>query len=161
MNHPEPQDVTAALHEMPAWADVLAGDTGALASTEAAVRCIGGGDSDSVLSGIRRFIDERRETDDGFNVSAMSKLFVLNRYLFDVPEFVPLNQPGFGAFVGVPVHEGLVNELWPWEVDSLGELRLTGFFRGYCGETFLALEEADAFRSRYGPRNRMGCTGGA
>ena len=108
------------------------------------------------MSGIRRFIEACRTTKEGFNVSAMSKLFVLNRYVFNVPEFTPLNQQRFGSFLGVPVLEGRVNELWPWQIDPAGELQLTGFFRGYAGESFVALEEAEAFQRLYGRRESRG-----
>lgn len=155
MSDRETEDITTALREMPAWADVIIGDTVALDAIERAIRRISGSDLDTLMSGIRCFVDECRRS-EAFDVSEMSKLFALNRYIFNVPEAAPLNQPRFGAFIGVPIRGDQVNELWPWQAGSDGELRLAGYFRGYTGETFLALEEADAFRGRFGPRRTEG-----
>jgi len=150
----EVRAVAAKLHEIVAWADIYVGDFGKLALMELAVKDLCRSDADVVVAGMRCFIEECCEAEGGFRVSAMSKLFVVNRYLFDVPEFTPLNQRRFGAFAGVPVHGDLVNELWPWQVDARGEIRLIGFFRGYVGETYLALQEAVAFKRRYGLREK-------
>ena len=51
------------------------------------------------------------------------------------------------------MRDGEVNELWPWERGPGGELTLTGRFRGYVGETFLALEEMESFMRRFGLRD--------
>ena len=62
------------------------------------------------------------------------------------------NFPIAALFLGVPETADTVDELWPWEPGPDGDLRLTGFFRGYAGETYLAQQEADAFEDRYGLR---------
>jgi hypothetical protein len=156
MNDAMSQSIAAELDAMPAWADVSIGDSQALAAIELAIRHLSTDDEETILSAIRRYIEKRYEVDGRLNVSAMSKLFVLNRYIFNVPEFAPLNQPRFGAFIGIPAQDGLVNELWPWRIAADGELRLTGFFRGYTGETFQAMKEAEAFLSLYGLRQACG-----
>jgi hypothetical protein len=154
MTGADPKAVAESLREMPAWAAVGVGDSEGLQAVEAAVEDLCGDidDVDDVVAGIRRFVEAERESEGGFGVSAMSKVYVVARYCFDVPEFVPANEPGFGAFVGVPVEGDRVNELWPWETDEGDDLHLTGFFRGYSGESYQAVPEVEAFERRYGPR---------
>jgi hypothetical protein len=47
-------------------------------------------------------------------------LFLLNRYIFNVPDASPRSEARFfGGWEGVPVTENEVNLLWPWQSASL------------------------------------------
>jgi hypothetical protein len=145
--------VAALLEETPAWSDVPAGDTDALRKIEEACRRIADLGPEAAKDGIRRFVAAHSETPAGLDVAAMSKLYVLIRYIFAAPQDAPKGLPRFGSFQGVPETADTVDELWPWEPGPDGELGLTAFFRGYAGETYLAEQEADAFEDRYGLRS--------
>ena len=144
--------VAELLEEMPAWSEVATGDRQGLRQVEEAVRRIGGFGLDAVKDGLRRFVAVRRGAPGGLDVADMSKLYVLVRYVFDAPPSAPKGRPRFGSFLGVPETDDTVDELWPWELGPEGEPHLTGFFRGYVGESYLPLEEADAFEEGYGVR---------
>lgn len=87
-----------------------------------------------------------------YDISAMSRLFVLNRYIFAVPEKLPQDQVrGFGGFV-VPVDDNGVNTMWPLAVGSDGNLVLVGFFLGYWGPPYQAVAEFEYLREEFGIR---------
>jgi hypothetical protein len=146
--------VAALLEEMPAWSDVPTGDTEGLREVEEASRRIAGFGPDDAGDGIRRFVAAHSQGPGGLDVAAMSKVYVLLRYLFDAPQAAPKGVPRFGSFLGVPETAQTVDELWPWEPGPDGEVHLTAFFRGYGGETYLAVDELEAFAERYGVRAR-------
>src|SRR5204863_3837981 len=137
--------VETLLEETPPWSGVEAGDAEALADIERRMRRLDAFPPEDVEAGIRRYVGSRSGGADGLDVDAMSKVYVLNRRLFDVPGTVPGGRPRFASFIGVPVRDGVVDELWPWAVGPDGELGLAGYFRGYAGETYDALGELDAF----------------
>lgn len=133
---------------MPAWSDVTRGDDEGLRAVEARTReFVAGHELDDILAAERAV-----EARDEYDVGSMSRLYVLNRLLFAVPEVVPSDAPGFAAFVGVPSDGETIGELWPWSLDDSGSLRLTGYFAGYVGEAYQASAEAESFRDRFGPR---------
>jgi hypothetical protein len=103
-----------------------------------------------IRSGVKSFIDECINSKEGYNTDQMSKLYVLNRYLFNLPEYVDINEPRFAAIRGIPVKNDKINLLWPLEKIGKNELQITGIFKGYSGESFLALKEFDFFNEKYG-----------
>jgi hypothetical protein len=82
----------------------------------------------------------------------MSRLYVLSRYIFNVPERAKFDSPTFGGWMGVPHNSEEINLLWPLSYDQQGNLALTGQFGGYMGDDYLAIQEFDYFRSAYGAR---------
>ena len=80
-----------------------------------------------------------------------SKLFVINRYLFNVPPNMNCNDPYFGGWLGVP--DG-VDMLWPlqWK-DGVG-LVLVGKSWGYCGEIYSAVNDFDWLNEKFGRRKK-------
>lgn len=151
MTQESPEEVKERLAEMPAWADVTVGDAQGLAAVERETRTIAASGTDTVMAGLSDFVRSRLRAKT-FGVSEMSKVFVLNRLLFAVPDRAVRDQPRFGAFVGIPVHGDFVDDLWPWRPTGDGGLTLEGYFKGYSGEVFQAIEEAESFLRRYGPR---------
>jgi hypothetical protein len=86
---------------------------------------------------------------DREGLAAMSRLFVLNRYVFRLPDRLPLGElPFFGGWDGVLADEETLAPLWPWTLRD-GQKRLTGTFRGYAGDRYLALAEFDYFTERF------------
>lgn len=83
-----------------------------------------------------------------------SRVFLLNRYLFRVPEKSPIDEHLFGGWVGTPVGEGMVNRLWPFSYDSQKDLQLVGEFEGYFGHGYKGLDEFDYFHRKFGLRKK-------
>jgi hypothetical protein len=137
------------LDEMPAWSNVAFGNDSGLRAVESAVVVLAGRSPATIVDGINTFAQRAQATDRGFDVAAMSKPFVAVRYVFAVPARVPIGRPAFASFTGVPVEGHFVNDLWPWELGPSQIPRLTGYFRGYVGETYLAAEEATYFARTY------------
>lgn len=105
---------------------------------------------------LRRAIDQFRENTRIYDVDAMAKLFLLNRYLFAVPEWVQReNAVHFGGWTGIPNDNGRVNELWPLQLAENGQWELVvGRSLGYMGAAFDATGEFDYFLRIYGRRRR-------
>jgi hypothetical protein len=146
-------ELVELLRRMPAWSD-LPRDGGAAEREEIEenVRRISGYDVADIAAAVEQFVEQAAASPTGFDVSAMSKLYVLNRYLFAVPPRTKLGSPRFASFRGVPVDGDQLEELWPWSIDTRGDLHLTGTFAGYSGESFQALREFEHFRDTYGLR---------
>lgn len=84
---------------------------------------------------------------------AFSRIFVLNRALFAVPEWVDRSGlQAWGGFVGVPVVDGRVGLLWPLARTHSGGLVLAHPWRGYMGADYAGVAEFDYFARRFGPR---------
>jgi hypothetical protein len=141
------------IESMPAWSDVPADDLFSRRKIIDVLKELAMYDLDILRKAIRRYIS-RRKREDSYDVSTMSRLYLLNRYIFNVPNKVPLGLRRFAAFFGMPYDSQWINELWPLSTDEKGEMVLTGEFRGYFGEVYLALEEFDHFRERYGLRRQ-------
>lgn len=148
-----PAAVAAQLAAMPAWADVRPGAAQQLAEVEASVQALAMCPPPIVLAGA---LDHARSFGAPgarpYGVSEMSRLFVLHRWLFELPPSVPAGGHGFGGFLGKPVVDGQLLLRWPWSAASDGRLVLTGYFAGYSGEAFDAVAEANEFMARYGLR---------
>jgi hypothetical protein len=99
---------------------------------------------------VRQYGDDHR-----FDVSAAGRLYVLNRYAFNVPAHTS-NPRLFGGFWREMGDEMGANELWPLAIDQAEHLRLVGTFLGYTGPPYAGLEEFDYFSHRYGLRRRTG-----
>jgi hypothetical protein len=149
------QEVAELLRQMPAWSDLAPGEAGVAQrqEIESAVRRIASYDVADVTAAVERFVVGTSADPSGLDVSAMSKLYVLDRYLFAVPPWTSLGARRFASFRGVPVEGDRIGELWPWSFDEGGVLRLTGVFAGYVGEAFQALREFEHFRDTYGLRD--------
>ena len=78
------QEVVELLRQMPSWSDLAPGEDGVAQrqEIESAVRRIAAYDVADVIAAVERFVDEASAAPSGLGVSAMSKLYVLDRYLF-------------------------------------------------------------------------------
>ncbi len=145
------EEALATLRAMPAWAELAGDSAGAARVREAAAR-LARLDDGALRRVISAYVEAERTAHDGLGVPAGSRLYVLVRYVFAAPAKAPAGVMRYGAFHGIPTGEGWVDEQWPWSVVD-GKLELTGAFGGYFGDDYLALEELDAFRQRYGRRS--------
>lgn len=95
-----------------------------------------------------------KEADNSFDITSKSRLYVLNRYLFNVPSKASFEGTAFGGWAGVPYDEieNTINWMWPLSTDNNGNLQLTGRFRGYYGPPYLVIQEFDYFNERFGRR---------
>lgn len=88
------------------------------------------------------------------DTSVWSRIFLLNRYIFQVPTDSPIDDNLFGGWVGIPIHNQKVNRLWPFSVDNNNNLILVGVFEGYFGNGYRGLDEFDYFLRKYGIRKK-------
>jgi hypothetical protein len=87
-------------------------------------------------------------------IGVESRVFVLNRYLFKVPENAPFDNGTFGGWGGVPVRNKEINWLWPLAYRPDGQLYIEGKYKGYSGHPYQAIEEFDYFYKTYGLRKK-------
>lgn len=97
---------------------------------------------------------KRKEADNSFDITSKSRLYVLNRYIFNAPSKTNFEGTAFGGWAGVPYDEteNTINWMWPLSMDDNGNLQLTGRFRGYYGPPYRVIEEFDYFNKRFGRR---------
>lgn len=99
---------------------------------------------------------EREVLGKADSLEAESRLFILNRFIFNLPRVVDGRTIRiYGGWEGLPIHaDGTSVDLaWPFASRS-GRLTLVGTYEGYCGDVYLALHEFDAFNSRFGRRHK-------
>ncbi len=101
---------------------------------------------------LAEFIQASTGIPPGIDLDQMSKLFVLNRYLFNAPSKISLRKGrSFGGW-RVPYDDRTGDMRWPF-TRVRGKLELTGNFRGYLGERYDALGEFDYFMEKFGLRD--------
>jgi len=153
MRRPSPQvkQVLELLSDMPKWSEIDAHDRRAQKVIEEAAAGIGRNDLRVIRSAIREYLKRANGRDAGPEIGDLSRIFVLNRYLFDVPSHVALGEIRvFGGWHGNQVRHGVTDWLWPWKVTGQRK-RLTGSFKGYSGPPYFALPEFDYFRRTFSP----------
>jgi hypothetical protein len=101
----------------------------------------------AVTQYLSRSPENRRKLDGaGGSVAAWGRVFILVRYVFEVPE----SRRGFA-----PVPNGFRNRttpIWPLSWDRGGRLVLTGDYYGYNGPAYRAVTEFDYFARHFGRR---------
>ena len=83
------------------------------------------------------------------------RVFVLNRYYANVPEWESLdNLEGFGGWLGIPRIKGKVNMLFPLAINEAGDFYLAGRLgkNGFMGPAYRGLDEFDYLIKKYGVR---------
>lgn len=149
----EVKQVIEILSSMPSWADEQVLEVGLFPKIKTDMQLIARQNMETIKEAMMDYINMASKSSEGYSTLEMGKLFVLNRYLFNVPQFEKLDRPGFGGFLGIPVENGRVNMLWPL-VNEASELVLRYGFKGYSGESYLAMQELQYFQKRYGVRSR-------
>jgi len=142
--------IIVLIRSSPDWAEVEPGDQiskvgilGSLINT-----------SNYDLRVIRRAI-VKLINDHPSDKSLWNRFFLLNRYLFDVPEKYKHNNQLFGGPAGIPIKDGVINWLWPFSYDEVGDLQLVGVFEGYSTNPYQAVQEFDFFQKTFGFKRRL------
>lgn len=149
------KEIKDILNGMHPWARIEKGDDELTKDIVADLNKICQYPVQEIRNAIQSFVDDCQKSDEGYTTDQMSKLYVLNRYLFELPVFEDLNEPRFAAIRGIPVENHSLNVLWPLEIGKNGELELSGIFKGYYGESYQAIKEFDHFKNKYGVRRGL------
>jgi len=116
-----------------------------------------------LLDGIRKYpLDRIRQavqkiiSEDPLG-NQQDKLFLLNAYLFDLPERLPPKAKYYdGGYFTLEKLEKpqpqSIDAMWPLSYGPEGEVRLTGKAFASSGPPYPALEAFDYYRKTYGPR---------
>lgn len=139
--------VATILESSPAWSQADADRTKILACLQR----LSDYESPFLRAGMKKVVAGRISKKE-YDGATMSKLFVLNRFLFAVPEKEKFAGPFFGGFQGVPYDQHEMNVMWPLSHAKDGQVQLTGRFSGYSGHNHLAVQEFDFFLKKYGRR---------
>ena len=118
------------------------------------LRKISACDIGDIRAAVEQYVDTNTKSGSQ-NLGNLSKVFLLNRYLFNVPQLVSIDSPLFGAWRN-PIQDGQLDLLWPFSLKPDGQLELSGMFSGYTGEAYRPMEEFDYFFKKYGLRNQAG-----
>ena len=106
----------------------------------------------TIREAMRLYVDERH-AQLKYNSDDATKLFLINRYICNVPEWVEGRiEPRLPGWIGIPEKNGFVNMLWPLGFDAQGKLTLVGGKLAYFGADPAAVEEFDYFLMEYGLR---------
>jgi hypothetical protein len=136
----------------PPWTRIKASDQQSKQNVITCLDSIANNDTSRIRKAVERVAHD--EDTSNYSVDELSKLFLLNRYLFKVPSKSNMADARFfGGWGGVPHDEEHVDLLWPFAVNSAGKLELTGGFGGYYGDIFEAVDEFDYFNRRFGRRD--------
>jgi hypothetical protein len=142
------KNVLNVLKQLPAWTRLGADRRGRYRVAELLMPLLRER-AENVRAAMKIYIRDLSKTSQLNDIDGMSRLFVLNRYYFDVPSTISLEKiRSFGGWDCVPSDEKSLNPLWPWSIRR-GKKFLTGTFGGYFGPIYLALDEFDFFRKSF------------
>lgn len=155
MSNPAGQ-VAAILDEMPDWVSVSHADWKRQrdrinAAAAASIRQLGAFDLDTIREGIRLYVASARGS-VGLSVESAGRLMLLNRLLFDVPEWGDASVGFYGGFRGPKVGGGIIQIGWPLVTRPGGGVLIGHPFGGYMGDEYQALAEFDRFRECFSAR---------
>ncbi len=153
-------EVVRILTDMPDWSALGVSDEYAVErrQIEEAVRRIAAYDLDTI-----RAAEQLYRSSPPMWLGGAAKLFVLNKFIFSLPQTVRRASPHFrlfGGWMGGPISgdpydprdTDEMDMRWPWEADASGEWRLVGRFSGFMGPTSDSLGEFDYYRQHFGKR---------
>lgn len=107
-----------------------------------------------VRSALEAYLDIQETRKDH---SGMTTLFLLNKYLFDIPEWVAVDRREYGGW-SAPYDEktNRLNVLWPFTYDEQRHLKLTQRLHGYMGPAYNPLPDFDWYYLHFELRNKKG-----
>jgi hypothetical protein len=143
--------VVRMIEECPPWPSIQNDDLATKRKLLSCLERISMYDLTTIRKAMIAYADKQSQIKP-YNVYSMGRLFVLNRYLFKVPDQDTTARKEFGGFLGPTISSKGINWLWPFSIDSTGKLELTGQAYGYMGDVYLAIDEFDYFNERFGPR---------
>lgn len=146
--------VVETLQCCPTWIHAATSNTTTRATILQCLDVLARQDTSVLRKAVEQFVFERKAAGK-YTVDDMSKVFLLNRYVFNVPSKSKLKEARFfGGWVGIPCDETDVDLLWPLRMGDDGKWELAGKCGGYYGDVFEAIMEFDYFNQRFGRRRR-------
>jgi hypothetical protein len=154
--------VVSLMESMPAWSAVTP-DAAERSCIERTCREVAAYDKDTIRAAVVR-LESPASVARGDFAAREGRLFLLNRFLFDLPISVRRDSPHFqfffASFWGLPLsgERGKIDPSdtvacrWPWSDDYQGGLRLEGVCFGYSGPPYDALRDFDYYRKTFGRR---------
>lgn len=146
-------EVIQLIENCPAWSEISISDKSALDKISICLEKVSKYETNVIRDAIRIYLTDR-QSKNTYYVSEMSRLFLLNRYIFNIPsEPVPLRQViPYGGWAGRPMDGQKIDLLWPFTIGTDNKLHLTARFQGYGGPSYSGLEEFDDLNKKYGRR---------
>jgi hypothetical protein len=140
---------------MPSWSEIRSNDLEALRVIEESMSAFSRTDLRVMRRAIVSYLEWVDTLPADAEFSALSKLYVLYRYVFDLPTRLPLGSIRFfGGWHGIFSGPQVVNAIWPWKIVG-GKKRLRGTFAGYTGHPYLAMAEFDYFQQTFGAKGKQ------
>lgn len=108
-------------------------------------------DDDSIVGGIQNVRDDLLKG----NCPKDDIVYLLIRYMFDPPEWMPIDHNIFGGWFNRPVDKehNRVNMIWPFKVDGEKGLVLSERIGGYNGPPYQGIADFHYYRTTF-PRRR-------
>ncbi len=144
------KSIYSALRRLPRWLTLEVEDGKARREAVLILYQIAQNDTASIREAADQYYREI-PTPTETNFVSLGQLYILNRYVFAVPEERPWDAMHFGGWVTPLSPAGNSSELWPFELRD-GRLQLTGGFIAYGGRPYAPLGEFDYFNTTYGRR---------
>lgn len=142
--------VTKHLHSSPSWINLQIEANNEIKILYV-LRRIGTYPTDVIRGGIKLFIYQCKK-EKSYSLEEQSKVYLLNRYLFQLPRSVPRQELRFFGGWITPELGKTANPSWPLVYDSRLRLVIKGKFGGYMGDEYRAIEEFDYFSENYSRR---------
>lgn len=147
------KEVILLIEDCPAWSDISSGDKDSFQRIYMNFEKISKSDIEVTREAIKLFIRDRQRAKK-YYVKDMSQVFLLNRYLLNVPSAMVSQKTvaRYGGWVGIPIDSENINLLWPFSLNRDGSLQIVGKYNGYIGDDYMGLDEFDDFKERFGLR---------
>lgn len=140
-------EVLQLINGCPEWTEIEQGDTQKPRQIMRMLKGLSRFDTKTLRGAISQKIETNYQFED------FAKLYLINRFIFAVPEWVEAtNYVTFAGWFGIPKEEGKIDLLYPFEQTSDGGLKLVGRHIGYLGPPYPALMEFDYLSKKYGRR---------
>jgi hypothetical protein len=144
-------NIVKTLEDAPSWTLIPPEDGAARTRLLAALEPLRKKSTDEIREGVLKYVAKLKPED---RTDGMSKIYVLNRIIFNVPsDELKCHAVFFGGWIGVPVEGDKINMMWPIGKDDKCHLVIAGVFSGYAGEAYRPLAEFDHFKTTYGRRS--------
>jgi len=108
-------------------------------------------DASTILEGIKLYLAAHENGPTV--VEAWQKVFVLNRFVINVPEHAGINTAYFGGWTGIPTNSQGMNLLWPLQMTG-ARFDLIATSIGFFGPDYRGAEEFDFLKGMFGMRKR-------